>query len=258
MRLSLTLLVVFIAGIAVGLLMAYGQTVRQRTDGRGFGFRLDAGAPQAVAKVIDGDTVELENGLHVRLLGIDAPELGRYVPEFEPQGAAARDYLKQKIGAQPVRLEFTEDRIDRHGRLLAHLYIDPPAGTTGTPVDLSEAMVAAGLARAFDYRGPSDAGSSAAADPLMGVLRQAEQSARDRQAGLWNLHRGDPIVEADTTGRKWVFVAATDSDVFHRADSPAAQAIPAHKMVGFPDRDTALQSGRRDAGQLPGSNPGNP
>ncbi|HTL51167.1 MAG TPA: thermonuclease family protein [Planctomycetota bacterium] len=250
MRLTITLILVFLAGIAVGLLMHHGQSASLASDRRGFGFRLDAGDPQPVVKVIDGDTIELENGLHVRLLGIDSPELGRYTAEVQPCALAARDRLTQLIGNRPVRLEFTDDRIDRHGRLLAHIYTADP-NDPGGQVDLSQAMVASGLARAFDYRGPTDAASpGAAADPLIDQLRLAEQAARDQHHGLWGLRRGDPAVEADANGRKWVFVAASDSEVFHRADTAAALAIPADKLIGFPNRDAALQSGRRDAGQV--------
>ncbi|MGH7142557.1 MAG: thermonuclease family protein [Planctomycetota bacterium] len=267
MRLTLTLIVVFIAGIAVGLVMDVGAAAQHRDDPRGFGFRLDAGTPQTVVQVIDGDTIELEDGLHVRLAGIDAPEVGRYVPEFQPCGQAAKAFLTNAIGDRKVRLEFTDDRIDRYGRLIAHVYLDAPAASSatgasaapGTPgpgpatraeqTDLSRELVSAGLARAFDPHGGGvdHELDPVHPDPTYAQMLALEQDARARHVGLWALARGMPQVERDANGRAWTYVAATKSDVFYRADAPQARAIPADKLIGFDTRDAALESGRQAA-----------
>ena len=52
-----------------------------------------------VARVIDGDTLELANGKRIRLLGIDAPEKGQFFYE------EARERLKELVEGKRVFLE---------------------------------------------------------------------------------------------------------------------------------------------------------
>jgi len=78
-----------------------------------------------VAHVYDGDTVQLEGGSRVRFIGINAPEHGRDGTPDEPFAAKAtrtlRDLLTTADGH--VGLRFGSERRDRHGRLLAHVYL---------------------------------------------------------------------------------------------------------------------------------------
>ena len=80
-----------------------------------------------VAEVIDGDTVLLDQPVHgaqeVRLVGIQAPKLPLGRPGFRawPLADAAKRALSRMLLEQPVTLRFGSLRIDRHGRLLAHL-----------------------------------------------------------------------------------------------------------------------------------------
>jgi len=122
-----------------------------------------AGAAQAdvrgAARVIDGDTLEVA-GVHVRLYGIDAPELAQSCGAWDC-GHWARDELARLIGARPVLCRGAES--DRYGRLLARC--DAGQG------DLGAAMVGGGAAFAYrryamDYVG-------------------AERTAQVRALGLW-------------------------------------------------------------------------
>jgi micrococcal nuclease len=70
-----------------------------------------------VIGVIDGDTVELEDGRRVRLIGIDTPERGDAASD-SASALAQRLLLKKR-----VRLEIDRDQIDRYGRTLAFLWI---------------------------------------------------------------------------------------------------------------------------------------
>lgn len=72
-----------------------------------------------IVRVIDGDTVEIEGGERVRLLGIDTPERGQ-------EGfTEASDFLRDLIEGKRVRLERDPDHDDRDffGRLLRHVYL---------------------------------------------------------------------------------------------------------------------------------------
>ncbi|QBQ56392.1 DUF4124 domain-containing protein [Nitrosococcus wardiae] len=75
-----------------------------------------------VQRVYDGDTLLLKEGLRVRLLGINAPEIeGRYRPE-EAGASSARDWLRQHIEGHKVQLQFDKERRDHYDRLLAHVF----------------------------------------------------------------------------------------------------------------------------------------
>ncbi|MBU4305160.1 MAG: thermonuclease family protein [Candidatus Omnitrophica bacterium] len=89
-----------------------------------------------VVRVIDGDTVELENGERVRLIGIDTPEsrmnekLKRdslYSAEsydvIIAMGKKSARFTKQLLAKQRVRLEFDAQKRDKYGRLLAYVYV---------------------------------------------------------------------------------------------------------------------------------------
>jgi len=118
--------------------------------------------------VIDGDTVVLANGEHVRLVQIDAPE----VQERECYGAAARTVLRRLAPAgSTVRVEADPrlDQVDRYGRLLRYLFRGP--------VNLNLELVREGAATVWFY--DHDRGRYAAA-----LLRAATQ-ARVARRGLW-------------------------------------------------------------------------
>lgn len=81
-----------------------------------------------VARVIDGDTIELPGGRLVRYVGIDAPELrrrveGRWVVDPEPFAEAARDANRRFVRGRRVRFEYDVQTHDRFGRLLAYVYV---------------------------------------------------------------------------------------------------------------------------------------
>jgi micrococcal nuclease len=134
--------------------------------------------------VIDGDTVVLTNGEHVRLVQIDAPE----VQERECYGTQARSLLRRLLppGAT-VRVEPDPrlDRVDRYGRLLRYVFRGP------TNVNLE--LVRVGAATAWFYR--RDRGRYA------GQLFAAARAARAAGRGLWGACPGtpfDPYHAADT------------------------------------------------------------
>jgi endonuclease YncB( thermonuclease family) len=129
-----------------------------------------------VQYVIDGDTVVLANGLHVRLLQIDTPE----VQERECYGAQARALLRRLIPpGTTVRVESDAllDRVDRYGRLLRYLF-------RGS-VNLNLELVRSGTATVWFYRG--DRGRYAR------QLLTAALAARAAHRGLWGACPGTPF-----------------------------------------------------------------
>ncbi|MDR6769470.1 thermonuclease family protein [Azospirillum sp. BE72] len=128
--------------------------------------------PLRVTAVLDGDTLELEDGRHVRLAGIEAakpprnagPADGRVWPLAE---AATRALSELALGRR-VALHGPAP-VDRHGRLLAHLVREDGLW-------LQSALVVRGLARVHTR---PDARAYAA------ELLAGEEEARTAGRGLW-------------------------------------------------------------------------
>jgi len=77
----------------------------------------------SVAKVYDGDTIVLENGERVRLLGINTPEIESRLRQGEQGGQQAKLWLQKKLQQGQVYLEYDQQRRDKYKRLLAHCFL---------------------------------------------------------------------------------------------------------------------------------------
>lgn len=82
-----------------------------------------------VASVIDGDTFELQNGVGVRLIGINAPNRG------EARWEEARGVLNSLIQNKRVFLEYDRYQDDKYGRVLAWIWMDCEREPTFLPSD---------------------------------------------------------------------------------------------------------------------------
>ena len=95
-----------------------------------------------VKHVIDGDTILLETDEQVRYLGIDAPELGHDGEPSQFMAEESRHFNRAAVIKRQVRLEFDQERKDRHGRFLAYVFLED-----GDMVNVL--LVRKGLARVF-------------------------------------------------------------------------------------------------------------
>jgi endonuclease YncB( thermonuclease family) len=68
-------------------------------------------------RVIDGDTIELDNGEHVRLLGINTPEKNM------PFANASKNFLR-KFENKTIILERDKEDIDKYKRKLRYIYFE--------------------------------------------------------------------------------------------------------------------------------------
>lgn len=127
------------------------------------------GGFRKVRYVHDGDTVILEDGMRVRLLGINTPEIDGKYTQAESGGEAARRWLQTRVEGKTVRLESDRERQDKYGRLLAHLFAED-----GEHLNLS--LVEQGLAVVSLY--PPNLKY---ADDLLAAQKQAESAGR----GVW-------------------------------------------------------------------------
>lgn len=148
----------------------------------------------AVARVLDGDTIELTNGRTVRYIGINTPE--RSQPYYQEATTANRQLVEGKT----VRLEFDTDTFDQYGRSLAYVWVN------GVMANLE--MVKRGYANAYTV--PPNV-------RYQNEFRQAEREAREAGRGLWagsNVMLKIIHIEADAPGRdnenpngEWIQIA---------------------------------------------------
>ena len=124
--------------------------------------------PVLVRRVIDGDTIEVSTVGRVRLLGIDAPEIGHGLDSAAPFGREARDRLVSLVLNRWVRLEQEGPQLDAYNRHLAYVVRED-----GLFVNAD--LVREGLARV------------SARTPLtrLSELKRAESEAQSFRRGMW-------------------------------------------------------------------------
>jgi micrococcal nuclease len=121
-----------------------------------------------VSVVIDGDTIEIEGGQRVRLIGIDTPET---VDPNRPAGCfgkEASDFTKSQLLSTEVKLEKDVSETDRFGRLLRYIWLNDSL--------FNEVLVKEGFAQSSTY--PPDVKYQAR-------LSAAQVEARSAGKGLW-------------------------------------------------------------------------
>jgi micrococcal nuclease len=138
-----------------------------------------------VIEVTDGDTIVLDTGLIVRMIGTQAPKLplGREGFETWPLAEEAKAALEQMVLGQSVELGYGGERVDRYDRALAHVFVQ------GEPeVWAQREMLARGLARVYSF--PDN---RKCLEPLFA----AEAQARVSRLGIWR----DPFYSVRSADR---------------------------------------------------------
>ncbi len=127
-----------------------------------------------VTRVLDGDTIVLDNGETVRLIGVDAPEI--HHPEIPVQrfGEEATEFLRRFAEGFECTLEYESNDIrDQYGRLLAYVFVEDRLA--------NPEMIRRGYAYAytrFPFRRQTE-------------FIALEREARERQYGLCHLSLRD-------------------------------------------------------------------
>ncbi|MBA7541590.1 hypothetical protein ES705_33906 [subsurface metagenome] len=135
---------------------------------------LPSNGPFRVVRVLDGDTIILDNGETVRLIGVDAPEI--HHPEIPVQrfGEEATEFLRRFAEGFECTLEYEPNNIrDLYGRLLAYVFV-------GDRLANAE-IIRRGYAYAymrFPFRRQAE-------------FISLEHEAREHQYGLWHLSLRD-------------------------------------------------------------------
>jgi len=100
------------------VLITSSSSLKSTEDGPPPASLCGAGSDVIVTKVIDGDTVVVEGGYHVRLLGVDADEKNH--PCYE----MAKDRLEELVLGKQVTLEKDKTDIDQYGRCLRYIFVE--------------------------------------------------------------------------------------------------------------------------------------
>lgn len=122
-----------------------------------------------VKRVNDGDTIVLQDGRHVRYIGINAPEIAHRDHKAEAFGYAAKKYNQSLLRSKKIRMEFDKEKYDRYGRLLAYIFL-----LDGTFIN--KKMIEKGYAYAL-FRHPNVKYDR--------MLLQAQRDAMSAKHGLW-------------------------------------------------------------------------
>jgi micrococcal nuclease len=125
-------------------------------------------ATGVVVNVIDGDTIDLESGVKVRLLLVDTPEITKGKNDCYGHEAAA--VTSARVSGKTVELAYDEASCtDRYGRTLAYVKADG--------VELNRELITQGYA-CFLYVAP---GGGARQDEFATY----EAEARTNRVGMW-------------------------------------------------------------------------
>ena len=127
-----------------------------------------------VKRAVDGDTIVLDGGERVRLIGVDIPETKHPTKPVQYFGKEALAFTKRMVEGKWVRLEFDQANAhlgykDRYKRTLAYVFLED--GTL-----LNAEIIRQGYGHAYTHF------------PFarMEEFRQYEREAREAERGLWH------------------------------------------------------------------------
>ena len=140
---------------------------------------LKDGVSRSVLRILDGETLLIDGGAEVRLIGALAPRAADAAAPAEdvpadgwPLAGKAKSSLEDLVQGRSIELGFAERRSDRYGRLLAHVFVRDG----GEQKWVQGEMLRRGLARAYGLEGST---------ACLAELIAHERVARETATGLW-------------------------------------------------------------------------
>ncbi len=158
-----------------------------------------------VKNIIDGDTIELENGEKVRYIGIDTPETRIKQDDntwlYQPQVYAerAKDFNRKLVEGKKVRLEYDIVQKDKYNRALAYVFI----GDTFVNAEL----IRQGYAMLFTI--PPNV-------KHIDHFIKLQKEARENKRGLWGEINDEPVLpeNAHNYVNKVIYVQGKVIDIY--------------------------------------------
>lgn len=124
---------------------------------------------EKVTRIIDGDTIEIEGGIRIRLIGIDTPELKNKDKNIDCYALEAKNKTSELLIGKSVFLEKDVSETDKFGRLLRYVYL-------GSEL-INNTLIKEGYAKVATY--PPDIKYSS-------VFVQSQREAIKNSSGLWS------------------------------------------------------------------------
>jgi len=168
--------------------------------------------------VYDGDTILLENGKKVRLLGIDAPEIDHEAGKSEFMAIPAREFNIRLLKNARVSLEYDRERKDHYGRHLAYVFLD---GNTM----LNGLLLREGLAHVF---------SIAPNFKHKTNFLLLQRRAMEKRLGIWS---------TDIRKKGKTYLGNRKTLRFHLPGCPFARRIAKTNVIRFPSEYDAFWEG---------------
>jgi len=130
-----------------------------------------------VVKVIDGDTIKLENGETLRYIGIDTPEIkikqnGRFAYKPQPFSLEAKKLNEKLVKNKIVRIEFDVEKTDKYKRLLGYCFVGDTL--------VNKKLVEEGFAVIYTF--PPNV-------KYVEALVNAQENARKNAKGMWGVYK---------------------------------------------------------------------
>lgn len=164
--------------------------------------------------VYDGDTLQLEDGRKIRLIGLDTPEVfsrhKNISRDIKVKGENAKAALQQQLNRsnQRVSLAYGPQRFDRYNRTLAHVFL--PDGE-----NLQAWLIEQGHGIAF---------TTPPNDTMSDCYQQQETQAIKAKRGIWNMSRYQVINTNQLNN---------NSDGFHRLQAKVTRIWKSNHKIGL-------------------------
>jgi len=164
--------------------------------------------------VYDGDTLQLEDGRKIRLIGLDTPEVfsrHRHIDnDIKAVGEKAKAALQQQLNRsdQRVSLAYGAQRFDRYKRSLAHVFL-------ANGENLQAWLIGQGYGVAF---------TTPPNDSMSDCYQKQETQAIEANRGIWKMSRYQ-IKRTNQLNEK--------SDGFHRLQAKVTRIRQANHRINL-------------------------
>lgn len=153
---------------------------------------LDLTKSYKVKSFIDGDTIKINvnnEDILIRLLNVDTPELKQGEKDI-PMGKKASEFTSKFLKDKEIKLELDKEHYDKHGRLLAFIYVI----NDGKKVSLNEELIKEGFAKVIkvgENKSKYD------------EYKKIEKPVRESKKGIWaNIEANYPSTAPTPTEQK--------------------------------------------------------
>ncbi|MBI2107403.1 thermonuclease family protein [Candidatus Woesearchaeota archaeon] len=164
-----------------------------------------------VVEIIDGDTFEIDNGVHIRMLGINTPEIN------EDYYQEAKDELKKLIFNKTVLLVRDKQDKDKYGRDLRYVYLGE--------MFVNPYLVENGYAKTLSIEPNTE---------FTEEFALLERDAIENSKGLWGIEqRSACIVLGCEEGTK--YVASKNSKTYYDCDCKKTTRLRVKEVKCFSD-----------------------